>query len=109
MKAIHAATPSFLAALEYVLPAQYSYQPHHYPMLQFRRNLAAYPPEWSMGEITHQHFLAHAFLGLWHVEVRGRMGWHIQVCWPQTAFSSFLPEPLDICLDKMCLGFQVCL
>ncbi|KAF8187381.1 hypothetical protein K438DRAFT_1764977 [Mycena galopus ATCC 62051] len=106
-RSIQVVTPPFLSVLDHVLPYQGFYEPRRFHRLQ--RDLASYPLDWSVAELAHQHFLALASLGLWHVEIRGRMNWQIQVCWPRTSFSRFLPEPLDVCLDKMCLWFQDCL
>ncbi|KAF8166483.1 hypothetical protein K438DRAFT_1984303 [Mycena galopus ATCC 62051] len=101
---IHVVTPSLLSVLDRVLPSRGFYEPRR--PHRFQRDLASYPLDWSVAELAHQHFLALASLSLWHVEIRGCMNWQIQVCWLRTSFSRFLPEPLDVCLDKMCLWFQ---
>ncbi|KAF8169213.1 hypothetical protein K438DRAFT_1983519 [Mycena galopus ATCC 62051] len=97
-RSIQVVMPSLLSVLDHVLPYRAFYEPRRFHRLQ--RDLASYPLDWLVAELAHQHFLALASLSWWHVEVRGRMNWQIQVCWPRTSFSRY------ICLDKMCLWFQ---
>ncbi|KAF8211775.1 hypothetical protein K438DRAFT_1958839 [Mycena galopus ATCC 62051] len=78
-RSIHVVTPSLLSVLDHVLPYRGFYEPRRSHRLQ--RDLASYPLDWSVSELAHQHFLALASLSLWHVEIRGRMNWQIQVCW----------------------------
>jgi hypothetical protein len=46
------------------------YHFHHWAVLLFHSDVFQYPRKWTLEDIAHQHFLVHAFLGFWHLEVR---------------------------------------
>ncbi|KAF8211772.1 hypothetical protein K438DRAFT_1958837 [Mycena galopus ATCC 62051] len=103
---LEAIRPSFLDFARYVLSPRPLYLSPRCPFFEFYGRIAKYPGDWSLDEITHQHFLACAWLRFWSIEERGPARWPVQVCWLRRPSAMSLPPMFDDLLDRMVLTFE---
>jgi hypothetical protein len=98
---------SFRIFLESVLPPVRYRPSSQLPLFDFHPRVADYARVWPLDEITHQHFLACAWLSFWCVEERGPANWPIRVFWLRRVEHNTMPSIFDELLDRMALSFEI--